>query len=130
MSSAAPAKTEYVYGIEAGHELGNEWIPTQVIRFRITKKTPRRIYYLPRDWGRPEERFVDRAVLERDGEVRRKSAGWWEPDFTVYLAEPVLEDVPRPDLGELKAAMAAAHPDRGGSDEDFIVARAGAGAGR
>ncbi|NML55142.1 hypothetical protein HHL19_35560 [Streptomyces sp. R302] len=121
--SAAPAPIEYLYGIEAGHEFGNDWIPTRVIRFRITKKTPRRVYYLPREFGRLQERFVDRAVLERDGEVWRKSAGWWEPDIRVYLNEPVLETAAAPDLGALKAAMAAAHPDRGGTDEEFIAAR-------
>ncbi|MCG8971775.1 hypothetical protein [Streptomyces sp. CL12-4] len=123
MTEQAPAPVEYLYGIEAGHDEGNEWVPTRVVRFRVTKKTPRRIYYLPREWGQPEQRFVDRIALERDGEVVRKSAGWWEPDLRVYLNEPVLEEDQRPSLDELKAAMAAAHPDRGGTDEGFIAAR-------
>lgn len=122
-SSTGVAPIEYLYGIEAGHEEGNDWVPTRVVRFRVTKKTPRRIYYLPRDWGQPEQRFVDRVALERDGEARRRSAGWWEPDLTVYLNPPVLEETQQPDLAELKTAMAAAHPDRGGSDSEFIAAR-------
>lgn len=117
------AIAEFLYGIEAGHEDGNDWVPTRVVRFRVTKKTARRVYYLPRDWGHPEQRFIDRLALERDGQTRRRSAGWWEPDITVYLNPPVLEDVRQPDLEELKAAMASAHPDRGGSDAGFIAAR-------
>lgn len=121
--AADPTPVEFLYGIEAGHDEGNDWVPTRVVRFRVTKKTPRRIYYLPRDWGKPEQRFVDRLALERDGEVHRRSAGWWEPDLTVYLHPPVLEEVRQPSVAELKAAMAAAHPDRGGTDEAFIAAR-------
>lgn len=120
-----PVRIEYVYGIEAGHEELNSWIPTRVVRFRVTKKTARRIYYdantLDRHLGRV--RFVDRTALERDGEVRRRSAGWWEPDITVYLQPPVLEEPARPGLSELRARMTAAHPDRGGDHEAFIAAR-------
>lgn len=115
---------EFLYGIEAGHEVGNEWVPTQVVTFRVTRRTPRRIYYLPQDWGQPKERFVDRVALEADGQVSRSSAGWWEPDITVYLHPPVLEQAEKPGLAQLKAAMAEAHPDRGGSDAAFIAARA------
>jgi hypothetical protein len=119
------APVEFLYGIEAGHEELNDWVPTRVVRFRVTKKTAKRVYYLPE--GRPErsqtQRFVDRAILERDGKVTRRSAGWWETDLTVYLDPPAIEQARRPDLTELKAAMAAAHPDRGGTDEAFIAAR-------
>lgn len=119
-----PTRIEYLYGIEAGHEELNDWIPTRIIRFRVIKKTARRIYY---NAHRPERlqahaRFVDRAALERDGEVRRSSAGWWEPDGTVYLQPPVLEEPVRPSLSELKTRMAAAHPDRGGDQAAFIAA--------
>jgi hypothetical protein len=123
VTEQAPALVEYVYGIEAGHDEGNDWVPTRVVRFRVTKKTPRRVYYLPREWGQTEQRFVDRIALERDGEVVRRSAGWWEPDLRVYLHEPAIEEHRQPSLDELKAAMTAAHPDRGGTDEAFIVAR-------
>ncbi len=116
------AATEFLYGIEAEHGSGPDWTPTRVVKFRITRKTPRRIYYLPHEW-RDEQRFVDRAVLERDGKVTRKSGGWWESFLTVYLTPPVLAEVQEPNLAELKAAMAEAHPDRGGNDEAFIAAR-------
>jgi hypothetical protein len=116
------AATEFLYGIEAEHGSGPGWTPARVVKFRITKKTPRRIYYLPHEW-RDEQRFVDRAALECDGQVTRKSGGWWESDLTVYLKPPVLEEAQQPSLDELKAAMAAAHPDLGGNDEAFIAAR-------
>jgi hypothetical protein len=119
----SPEKVEYLYGIEPeGYDGNDDWHATRVVRFRITKKTPRRVYYLPRDW-RPEQRFVDRITLERDGQVTRKSGGWWEIDLTVYLEPPVLEQAAKPDLAQLKAEMADAHPDRGGTDAAFIAAR-------
>jgi hypothetical protein len=121
-----PSEVEFVYGIEAPHEELNDWIPARVVAFRVTKKTARRVYYnaefLPERY--PRVRFVDRIALERDGKVHRRSAGWWEPDITVYLQAPELEAPGRPDVADLKARMAAAHPDRGGSDEAFIQARA------
>jgi hypothetical protein len=116
------APVEFLYGIEAEHGSGPDWVPMRVVKFRVTKKTARRIYYLPHEW-RDEQRFVDRLTLERDGQVTRKSGGWWESDLTVYLDPPVIEQTQSPDLVELKAAMAAAHPDRGGTDEAFIAAR-------
>lgn len=119
------AATEYLYGIDSSVSDDSRFYePPRVVRFRITKKTPRRIYYLPRDSRPEQQRFVDRAALERDGEVWRKSAGWWESDGRVYLKPPVIEQAGKPTLGELKAAMAAAHPDRGGTDAEFIAARA------
>lgn len=121
----AAVAVEFLYGIEAGHEELNDWVPARVVSFRITKKTPRRIYYTRETLGtRRLVGFVDRQAIERDGQVRRRSSGWWEPDSTVYLEPPELPSAaPRPDLGELRAAMAAAHPDRGGTDAEFIAAR-------
>lgn len=116
------AAIDFLYGIEAEHGSGPDWVPTHVVKFRVTKKTARRIYYLPREW-RDEQRFVDRLTLERDGQVTRKSGGWWESDLTVYLNPPALAEAHQPSLDELKAAMASAHPDRGGSGEAFIAAR-------
>ncbi|MFI9244189.1 hypothetical protein ACIGXF_16725 [Streptomyces sp. NPDC053086] len=116
-------RIEYLYAIEAeGYDGNDDWHPTRVVQFQVTKKTPKRIYYRTRD-GRPE-RFVDRLALERDGQVVRRSAGWWEPDLRVYLNPPVIEQAQPASLAELKAVMAAAHPDRGGTDEAFIAARA------
>jgi len=120
----SPETVEFLYGVDSSVADDDRFYePPHVVKFRITKKTPKRIYYIPENWGRPVQRFVDRVALERDGEVRRRSAGWWEPDATVYLNPPVVEQAKQPDLAELKAAMAAAHPDRGGSDAEFIAAR-------
>lgn len=118
---------EYLYAIEAEHHEGDDnrfYVPTRVITFRITRKTPKRIYYLRYERrGRDDVGYVDRQQIEADGEVFRKSAGWWEPDARLYLKPPILEVyAPAPDLAALKAAMRAAHPDMGGSHEEFLEA--------
>jgi len=119
---------EYLYAVAAEHHDGNDdWQPACVVTFRITRKTPKRIYYIRRERipGELEIGYVDRQQLEETGEVLNRSAGWWAPDARLYAAPPDLE--PRrpdaPDLAQLKAAMAAAHPDRGGTDAEFIAAR-------
>ena len=131
-----PEQVEYLYAIATGVADDSRFdTGPHVVRFRITRKTSRRIYYVRAERGhqRPdgtwcpvtEIGYIDRQAIERDGEIRRRSAGWWEVDGTLYLRPPELPDqTPRPDLGELKAAMAAAHPDRGGTDAEFIAARA------
>jgi len=126
---------EYLYAIQAAHHEGDDsrfYVPTRVVTFRITKKTARRIYYVRSERGhrradgtvpRLDVGFVDRRRIEEDGEVWRKSAGWWETDARLYLRPPVLEEyAPAPDLAVLKAAMRAAHPDMGGSHEAFLEA--------
>jgi hypothetical protein len=84
-------------------------------QFRIIKKTARRIYYLDERYGH-RTRFVDRQKIECDGNIHN-----W-----LYLQPPQPEthNEPAPDLSHLKAEMAAAHPDRGGSNAAFIEARA------
>lgn len=122
-----PAPVEFLYGVRSGGYDGNDtWQPASVVAFRITKKTDRRIYYDANTInGQPARvRYVDRQALEARGEVTRKSGAWWEPDLTVYMQPPQTwppsADL---DLTGLKAEMAAAHPDRGGTDESFIAAR-------
>jgi hypothetical protein len=123
---SALEKAEFLYGVRPGWYDGNDdWRPAEVVAFRITRKTPRRVYY---DAGllagrQPQIRFVDRHRLETDGEVTRKSGQWWEPDLTVYLQPPAVWPPAAPGLAVLKAEMAAAHPDRGGTGEAFIAAR-------
>lgn len=116
---------EYLYAIEAEHYEGDDsrfHVPARVITFRITRKTPKRIYYL-RHEQRGQVGYVDRQQIEAEGELFRKSAGWWERDARLYLRPPVLKVyAPAPDLGELKAAMRAAHPDMGGSQQAFLEA--------
>lgn len=118
--TTTPATTESLYGIDSTvHDDSRFYEPPHVVKFPVVRKTPKRVYYEIN--GRT--RFVNRQVLEADGKVFRRSGGWWESDLTVYLTEPAIQQPQRPNLGELKAAMAAAHPDRGGTDTEFIAAR-------
>lgn len=118
--TAHAAPVEYLYGIAAGFDD----VPDRVVAFQVTRKTAARVYYL-RNERDGTVGFVDRAALERDGEVVTASAGWWAPHYRLYAAPPVLEQQrpEAPDLVALKAAMRDSHPDRGGSDEEFIAAR-------
>jgi hypothetical protein len=111
-------------------------------RFQIIKRTKQRIYYSRKPLPaveRPDEYpnvrdstdygvgFIDRQEIEREDEIwSRKTGKWWERDARLYLRPPVPRGQPEelPDLGKLKAEMAAAHPDRGGSNAAFIAARA------
>lgn len=124
--TASPQPVEFLYGIRTGHYDGNDdWQDPQVVAFRITKKTPRRIYYVAEEFVAyaPRIRYVDRQEIERTGQLIRRTASWWEPDFALHLTPPVLERPKIPSSVSLKAEMAAAHPDRGGSDAEFIAAR-------
>ncbi|MFI5739127.1 hypothetical protein ACIA9I_12230 [Streptomyces anulatus] len=124
--SAAPVQVEFLYGIKPGRfDANDDWQPESVVAFRITKKTAKRIYYDAELYGRgPRIRFVDRYRLETDGEITRRGQ-WWEPDLRLH-AQPPQTFPPQWDLDlpRLKAEMAAAHPDRGGTDAQFIAARA------
>jgi hypothetical protein len=116
--------TEYLYD-----EWGNE--------FRITKKTAKRIYYVKK-----ESRFGDlrigiaarhRVADDWPGPTSRElydlqnRVGWQNaPKFFLKPRPPVFYGDGPPliiDLLQLKAEMAAAHPDRGGSNAAFIEAR-------
>ncbi|MFF1499717.1 hypothetical protein ACFVZR_07535 [Streptomyces sp. NPDC058316] len=113
--SAAPVRVEYLYELwDANWDdgpLGNY----QILRHEITKKTPKRIYFVRN--GHPG--FVDRQRVEADGEIRH---GYTRR--LLHLAPPKIPGQPKPpSLLELKAAMAATHPDRGGTDAEFIAAR-------
>jgi hypothetical protein len=116
---------EYLYAIQAEHHQGDDnrfYVPKKVITFRVTRKTPKRIYYV-RSEHRGDIGYIDRQQIEAVGEIWRKSAGWWEPDARLYLQPPVLDVyAPAPDLAELKAAMRTAHLDMGGSQEAFLEA--------
>jgi hypothetical protein len=116
----APALVEFVYGIDSTVSDDTRFYRApHVVKFRVVKKTPKRVYYEIKGWTR----FVDRHRLETDGKVLRKRGGWWEPDLTVYLNPPAIEQHKAPSLADLWTAMADAHPDRGGTDEAFIAAR-------
>ena len=114
--------------------------------FPIVRKTAKRIYYKQKwlewipeidapDISRQDSqsddqdiRFADREELERTGETEKYGGSWGSvlrDDYRLYL-KPPLRHEPEPDLpdlAELKAEMAAAHPDRGGSNAAFIEAR-------
>lgn len=111
----------YLYAVEPGrYELDDvTWIPAKVVSFPITRKTAKRIYYLrPRGPFAWQPGYVDRQELERHGSAR--GAHWLQ----LFATPPEIpKPVAAPDLKELKAAMAAAHPDRGGTIEAFIAAR-------
>ncbi|MCQ8831829.1 hypothetical protein [Streptomyces malaysiensis] len=114
--NATPKAVEYLYEVwDANWDngpLGNY----KILRHPIRKKTAKRIYF---DYvsGRPG--CVDRQQLEADGEIyngytRRR----------LHLAPPEIPSRPKkPSLSELRKAMADAHPDRGGTDAEFIAAR-------
>ncbi|MFJ4738748.1 hypothetical protein [Streptomyces sp. NPDC088775] len=123
MSAVAPV--EFLYGVDSGVSDDSRFYrPPRVVKFRITKKTPKRIYYVRRDDGLTASTgFVDRQRIEADGEIYSRTRGWWAPDFHLYLEPPFLEQAKQPSITELKAAMAATHPDRGGSEAEFIAAR-------
>ncbi len=113
--TATPAVAEFLYELwDANWDdgpLGN-W---QIRRHEITRKTAKRIYITFR--GRTA--FVDRQRIEADGEIFYRPAA-----RILYLTEPDIPHQPKPpSLPELRKAMAAAHPDRGGTDEAFIAAR-------
>jgi hypothetical protein len=110
-----PAVIEFLYELwDANWDdgpLGNY----KIHQHPITRKTSQRIYFAIH--GRAG--FVDRQRIEADGAVFHRSF-----QRRLYLAPPEIPGPPkRPSLPELKAAMAAAHPDRGGTDAEFIAAR-------
>ncbi len=130
--SAGLGTVEYLYGTRV------EWPDDgpeirEVVPFRITRKTAKRVFYARQKYrgGRTDTGFIDRAALERDGEVVRRSGHWWEDDRRLFATLDAAEahigigqHAPKtPDLARLKQEMADAHPDRGGSAEEFIAAR-------
>ena len=90
------AATEYLYGIDSSVADDDRFYePPRVIQFRITKKTPKRIYYATsEDWEkRTRVGFVNRQRIEADGEVYQRNRHWSAPDFHLYLNPPELEQV-------------------------------------
>jgi hypothetical protein len=131
---------EYLYGYWRGSEDG----PGHPVRFRIIKKTAKRIFYARYEevldaQGEPVKGIVDnddgvgivdRQKLEAEGIATNRSAGWWSPEYHLHASfEGMMHSLfsdreAIPDLHRLKAEMAAAHPDRGGNSTEFIAARA------
>lgn len=126
-----------LYAIEAGYydHGSRQWIHSKVVRLPITRKTPKRIYFLrSSEPGEFEQGYIDRQHFEAHGWV-------WSSRYSKIHAQPpkVPDDKPfipppfnpyraaaAPSVDEvkrLKAEMRAAHPDVGGTDEAFIAAR-------
>jgi len=89
-----------------------------VFKRPIEKLTSKRVWFTE-PGGDQRRRSVDRAGLETKGLTHAKPWGVWldPPNMGPYY-RPAL-----PDMAQLKADMAAAHPDRGGTDREFIAAR-------
>jgi hypothetical protein len=117
--------TEYLY---------NQWGD----KFRITKKTAKRIFYVKeKSYGyeHGEIGFVSRDQVADDWpgptwrELRdlQDKVGWRNaPKVFLKPRPPGFHDSDEPpvvDLARLKAEMAAAHPDKGGTSAAFIEAR-------
>lgn len=136
---AAPAIGEWLWEIEpcrgsldcwtayAGRKVSPEahW-NGHLRRYRIIKRTPRRIYLT--DCGRTY--VVDRTALDANGSVR-SSRLYAE----LYAAEPSMPDGwggwhTSVQLKALKAEAVAVHPDRGGDSAEFRAAWARYGRAR
>jgi hypothetical protein len=111
--------TEYLYELWDANWDDGPFGNYQILRHEITKKTAKRIYFTYSTGGH-RTGYVDRQKIEADGEIYH--------GYTMrrlHLAPPEIPHQAKPaSLAELKQAMADAHPDRGGTDEAFIAARA------
>ena len=124
-SPARDARTvEYLYEVCIDPYWYN-WLDHSLSRYRIIKKTKVRIYFSEDDRfpsSDPDFQntyFIDRTALERGESIWHRRIR-----HSLSLSPPQPEEAkPLPDLRQLKAEMAAAHPDRGGSDAAFIAAR-------
>jgi hypothetical protein len=135
-NSAESGAVEYLY----------EYSGCAQKRYRITRKTKERIYYIRQrlSWKKDKEYefkdedyhkfgFIDRRrVFDKRGphdhvavSIGSKKYSVWRCLFT--SPPPELDRWESPDnhndLSRLKAEMAAAHPDKGGTCEAFIEAR-------
>lgn len=136
--AAAGDDTANLWAIEYGYydHVLRQWIHSKLVRLPIIKRTTKRIYFLrSSEPGEYETGYVDRQRIETDGWA------YYHRFTKIYAQPPELPDdkpfIPPPfhpeyaqtvtytaaDLKRLKAEMADAHPDRGGTDEAFIAAR-------
>jgi hypothetical protein len=151
-SGAHPVEYLYGRYHHAGGEYIGDPELRGILAFPIVRKTKHRIFYKRRwIWFWPQlgeerawlqsaplhyenkVRFVDRGKLEATGEIGTNHR--WHEDWHLYLKPPYSwassraneePDEEKPDvftLLRLKAEMAAAHPDKGGTSAAFIAAR-------
>ncbi|MCH9729882.1 MAG: hypothetical protein K0U84_09445 [Actinomycetia bacterium] len=112
---------EDLRGILAGHDC------YEIVACPITRSTAKRIYFREPvvrlrsgliDHG--PEYFVDRMVIERDGEIFHRGLR-----KSLQLAPPELRSSPPPkSVADLRREMADCHPDRGGDPAEFRRAHA------
>lgn len=100
---------EYLYGTR--HYVSDDWArpdTRQVVPYRITKRTAKRVYYVSRDHGGGDVRlgFADRAALERDGQASNRGRHWSDADRTLYATREAAEEA----LGLGRQEDAAPHP--------------------
>ena len=144
-ASLAETDGDYLYSI--AHD-------GRVVAHRITKWTPKRVYYVRerpryRDPGlveyltSPDRRWSDtfgwverdgdaviwviigyanRAELERDGETATL-AHFTYPEHVVFATREAAEAIAHGDIKQLRRQIASVHPDRGGTNEEFMAAR-------
>lgn len=120
----ADTPIEYLYGTWQVENLDG-YLVQQVEQFAIIKRTPKRVFY---DAGYGRVRCVDRQVLEQTGSAYNRSAGAWAPDYQLFTnradVEPEPPETHEAKVSRLRAAAAAAHPDRGGDPAEFRAAYA------
>lgn len=143
--SASLAETADDYLFSIAHD-------GRVVEHRITKWTPKRVYYVRerlryRDPSvveyltSPDRRmspcwverngdaviwvivdYANRAALERDGETATLT-GYPYPRHVVFATREAAEAIAAGDIKQLRRQMASVHPDRGGTNEQFMAAR-------
>lgn len=132
-TAAVPA--QYVYGAYVSSWIDDETGDhlREVCALRVIRKTGKRIFY-----ARPEHcdvsrvliGFIGRLPFERDGEIRTRH--YHQADYHLFADRAAAEayvwpnrdaDADTADLRELRLAMGEAHPDRGGTAEQFTEAR-------
>lgn len=128
-SLARAADDDYLYAIRrtgrAVWTRPGEVVAGQVVRFPITKRTDKRVYFHAYTLGDLAAiHYVDAARLARDGEAHMLGEGW-PADFrnTFYATREAAEATAHSDITQLRRQMASVHPDRGGTNEQFMAAR-------
>ena len=131
MTPADVEPLEFLYGVDEAGPRDEPFSGYVVVPFRIVRKTARRIFYVS-TWPPGKLRYVDRQAMEAagdEGHWARRTASWWEPDNRLWLKAPTLHRGLRvntaaaeAEVSRLRAEMAAVHPDRGGTDAEFIAA--------
>lgn len=137
-AAAAGDDVVNLYTIEYGYyDHGTRrWVYSKIVRLPVTKKTPRRIYFLrSSEPGEYQTGYIDRQDFEANGWVytsryiKVSATPPKLPKDKPFIPPPFPPEYPRTtvyapaDLKKLKAEMANAHPDKGGTSEAFIAAR-------